>query len=170
MWLFRPFCSCLVVLLLSGCGFKSLYGTNGKFDSPTELSAIKISLIPDRIGQQVRNELLDLLTPHGAPQHPHYILKVTVVESKNAFAVKKNAFATRADLRLTGGYNLLSSDNRKLLTTGTVYVISSYDIVSSDFATLSAEKNARERSILQLSEDIRSRLAVYFVRQSKNTQ
>ena len=151
----------MVVLLFSGCGFKSLYGTNGKFDSPTELSAIKISLIPDRIGQQVRNELLDLLTPHGAPQHPHYILKVTVVESKNAFAVKKNAFATRADLRLTGGYNLLSSDNRKLLTTGTVYVISSYDIVSSDFATLSAEKNARERSILQLSEDIRSRLAAW---------
>mgnify|MGYP005667822321 FL=1 len=170
MWFFKPVCSCLVLLLLSGCGFKSLYGTHGKFDSPTELSAIKISLIPDRIGQQVRNELLDLMTPHGAPQYPHYILNVIVNESKKAFAFKKNAFATRADLRLTGSYNLLSSVNGKQLTSGTVYVISSYDVVSSDFATVSAEKNARERNILQLSEDIRTRLAVYFVDQSKNSQ
>jgi LPS-assembly lipoprotein len=169
MWFFKPFCSCLIVLLLSGCGFKSLYSTHGKFDSLTELSAIKISLIPERSGQQIRNELLDLLTPHGAPQHPHYILNVTVSETKNAFAVKKNAFATRADLRLTGNFNLLSSDGRKSLTSGKIFVISSYDIISSDFATLSAEKNARERCILQLSEDIRSQLAVYFVRQSRNS-
>lgn len=170
MWLFKHVCGCLVVLLLSGCGFKSLYSTQGKFDTPVKLSAIQIKLIPDRIGQQIRNELLDLLTPHGAPRQPHYILSVSVTESKNAFAVRKNAFATRADLRLTGSFQLNASDSGQSLTSGTIFVISSYDIVSSDFATLSAEKNARERSISQFGEDIRSRLAVYFVRQSRNSQ
>jgi LPS-assembly lipoprotein len=170
MLLSRFFPGLLFVLLLSGCGFNSLYGSNGSIQSSDQLATIKISQIKDRIGQQVRNELLDLLTPHGAPRKPIYILSVSLVESKKSFAVQKNAFATRADLRLSGSFQLNSFLTGQQLTTGNFLAVSSYDIVSSDFATLSAEKNARERSVLQVSEDIRTRLAVYFVRQSKNSR
>ena len=157
----------LIVFLLNGCGFSSIYSTKNHIELPSQFSTVKINQIPDRIGQMVRNELLDLLTPHGPPVSPHYTLQVAIDESKNAFAIQKNAFATRADIRLIGKYQLISFEGSRQLTSGTIYIVSSYDIVSSDFATLASEKNARERVVTQLSEDIRTRLAVYFVRQAK---
>jgi LPS-assembly lipoprotein len=170
MLLSRFLPSLLVVLLLNGCGFSSLYGSNNSFESSDLLATIKITQIKDRVGQQVRNELLDLLTPLGIPRKPQFTLSASVKELKNTFAIQKSAFATRADLRLTVSFHLNSFATGQLLTTGNVFAISSYDIVSSKFATLSAEKNARERSVLQISEDIRTRLAVYFVRKFKNSR
>lgn len=157
----------LIVFLLNGCGFSSIYSTKNHTELPNQFSTIKINQIPNRIGQMVRNELLDLLTPHGPPISPRCILFVTIDETKNAFAIQKNAIATRADIRLIGNYQLISVEGSRQLTSGTIYIVSSYDIVSSDFATLASEKNARKRVVMQLSEDIRTRLAVYFVRQSK---
>ena len=40
--------------------------------------------------------------------------------------------------------------------------VTSYDLVDSDFATLSAESDARKRAVRQISEDIKIRLGIYF--------
>jgi LPS-assembly lipoprotein len=167
MLLSRLLASLLFALFLSGCGFNSLYGSNKSVGSSGQLATIKIDQIKDRVGQQLRNELLDLLTPLGVPRKPQYILNVTVQEGKRAFGFEKNAFTTRVDLSLLGSFSLTSFVTGQELTKGNIEAISSYDSVSSDFATLSAEKNARERCVLLITEDIRTRLAVYFVRQSE---
>ena len=170
MLLSRYFLNLLIILLLNGCGFNSLYNASNHSNSYSQLATVQINQIPDRIGQQVRNELLNLLTPLGSPSMPRYTLHMSVKESKNSFAVQKNAFATRADIHLTANFVLRSLVPSKKLTSGAISTVSSYDIVSSDFATLAAEKNARERVVFQLSEEIRTRLAVYFVRQSKHSR
>ena len=64
-----------VAILLAGCGFRPLYGTIGE-DLPvtTQLAQIRIAAIPDRIGQKLRNFLLDRINPEGQPQRPLYYL------------------------------------------------------------------------------------------------
>ena len=42
--------------------------------------------------------------------------------------------------------------------------VNSYNIVDSQFATFISERDARERALRELSEDIRLRLATYFAR------
>jgi LPS-assembly lipoprotein len=42
-------------------------------------------------------------------------------------------------------------------------VVSSYDILSSNFATLMAEKDAKTRAVREMSQIIRTQLAVFFV-------
>lgn len=43
--------------------------------------------------------------------------------------------------------------------------IASYNVVDSQFATLSAQRDAEERAAVELSEDIKLRLAIFFDRQ-----
>lgn len=128
----------------------------------SELSSIKIGLIADRSGQQLRNELLDKLTPYGPPARAKYGLKVTLSEGTSGLAVKKSEIATRANLRVAANFSLTDRASAELLFSGSSFVVASYNILSSEFTTLIAEKDARARAIRGVAEDIQRRLAAYF--------
>ena len=152
-----------VLVVLSGCGFKPIYGDRDGHNVKAEFSAIKIELIKDRIGQQLHNQLLDKVNPFGRPASPQYSLTVKLSESKRELAVKKSEIATRANLNFTANFNLTRlRPSSKTLLTGTSEVVSSYNILQSDYATSVAEKDARRRAVRELSADIANRLAAYF--------
>jgi LPS-assembly lipoprotein len=165
MSLFRTFAPLLVVLLLGACGFRSLYGTDATGDAPGELATIKVNPIADRLGQQLRNNLLDLLNPRGRPADPRYLLTVHLAPSTQRLAIEKDAFATRANLQLLARFSLQDPDSREVVLSGKSLVVSSYNILDSEFATLMAEKDANARAAREIAHDIRSRLAAFFVRQ-----
>ena len=162
---FRTLAPLFVVLLLGACGFRSLYGTDATGDAPGELATIKVKPIPDRIGQQLRNNLLDLLNPRGHPANPRYFLTVHLDQSTHRLAIEKDAFATRANLRLRANFSLHDLDSRKIVLSGKSLMVSSYNILDSEFATLMAEKDAKARAAREIAHDIRTRLAAFFVRQ-----
>ena len=68
MWSFRTIFLLAALGFLGGCGFQPLYGKHFDAYTPEELSAIKVSPIRDRIGQQLHNHLLSLLNPGGRPK------------------------------------------------------------------------------------------------------
>lgn len=152
-----------VLVVLSGCGFKPIYGDRHGQNVKAEFSAIKIELIEDRIGQQLHNHLLDKINPFGRPASPRYSLTVKLSESKRELAVKKSEIATRANLIFIASFNLTGlRPTSKALLTGSSEVVSSYNILQSDYATSVAEKDARRRAVRELSAEIANRLAVYF--------
>jgi LPS-assembly lipoprotein len=154
-----------ILLALGACGFQPLYGPRGTTEVPGEFAAIEIQPIQDRLGQELHNNLLDLLNPRGEPTAPKYELVVTLSENREELAVQKTAFATRANLTMTASFSLRESKTKKPVFGGSSVAISGYDVLRSDFATLAAEKDARSRALLQVAEDIRTRLALYFRRQ-----
>ena len=135
MSLFRTFAPFFVVFLLGACGFRSLYGTDATGDAPGELATIKVNPIADRLGQQLRNNLLDLLNPRGGPANPRYFLTVSLDQSTQRLAIEKDAFATRANLRLRAEFSLQDPDSREIVLSGKSLVVSSYNILDSEFAT-----------------------------------
>ncbi len=164
MWWCRTFVLLVAVAVLGGCGFRPLYGGARQAGTPVELAAIAVKPIADRIGQQLHNHLLDLLTPGGRPRHPRYSLSVELSESIRRLAVQKSEFATRANLSLNATYNLTDMPTRETILEGRSVVVTSFNILSSEFATLMAEKDARTKVVRELGDDIRTRIAVFFVR------
>ena len=71
MWLFRLTNYIAVLAFLTGCGFQPLYGRTENFDIGSELASVEISVIEHRIGQQLRNFLLDRINPTGPLHHGH---------------------------------------------------------------------------------------------------
>ena len=148
---------------LAGCGFRPLYSRESS-GSPAHLAEIRIVPIADRIGQQLHNLLLDKLNPMGPPATARYVLTVTVNESLQNLAVRKDEVATRANLIMRVNFVLARRDDGSTLMTSHAVSANSYNIVSSEFGTLSAENDARARAARELSDEIKSQLGIFLAR------
>ncbi len=149
--------------VLTGCGFEPLYGTTSTDKgAAARFSQIRVDPIPDRIGQQIRNFLLDRLNPYGQPARPVYRLIVEPSVSSTDLGIERDETATRAILLLNVGYSLIETASGKVLFTGSARSTNSFNIVDSDFATKSAEKGALDRAAREVSDAIRIRLGIYF--------
>ena len=151
-----------VLAVLQGCGFRPLYGDPSTGGSSAEFALIKVEPIKDRIGQLLRNHLRTAFNPKPRTQKPRYLLKTRVSQSTASLAVRKSAFATRANLTVAANFHLLNAATAKPLFSATRSITVSYNILDSEYATLAAEKDARNRTVRELSEDIRIQLGVYF--------
>ena len=149
-------------LALAGCGYHPLYGQHGvdNVSAVDEMALIRIEAIPDRIGQQMYNMLRERLNPYGKPEQPRYALSVALTETRENLFLEKDETATRANLTLKASFILRRLDDNSVVITGTSRSVSSYDILSSQFATVVSQEDARERTARALSEDIRTRLAL----------
>ncbi len=145
---------------LQACGFQPLYGNSSGAAVTQTLAAIQIGLIRDRTGQLLRNELLDRMNPRALQPTPLYSLNVELTESKQSLAVRRDDTATLANLVMSASYILTATDGTEVLS-GSVRSFNSYDISSSDFATLSAEADARARAARDLADDITIRIGVF---------
>lgn len=148
------------LLALAGCGFRPLHGRGvaGGDGGPAALSGVRIEPIADRAGQQLRNMLLDRMTPGGAPDVPRYVLKVTLSEQRREIALRKDETATRVTMTLLARFTLNPVGEARTFH-GSALSANGYNVLQSEFATLAAERDARERALAQLSEDITLRVA-----------
>ena len=150
------------MVLLAACGFEPLHGRQQSgSDTSTELSKIAVPPIPDRLGQMLRIELTNQLTPKGQPRAPLYVLTVSVNENKQDLAIRKDATATRANLTITATFSLTDKKTNKSVFNGSLRSVNSYNIIDADFATLTAENDARRRGVRVLATEIGLRLGVF---------
>ena len=161
---FRALAVVLVVAVLGGCGFRPLYGKTGGDHQEVagDLSSVAIAPIPDRLGQELRNHLLDLLTPTGGPTDPIFTLRVRVKERIDDLAIDNQGLATRANLRLEATYTLVKDETGESVLNGKGLAVSSYNLVSNDYSNLTAENDARSRAALHIARQIRARLGAHF--------
>lgn len=164
--------SLCLVCFLAACGFEPLYVQKkhdnlwyfgGEFDtSITEaMSQIKIQTISERFGQQVRNELLDMLTPLGQPRSPKYRLYV-VVEPKEVMqqALRKDITATRERVRYNVNYRLVEGSTELVSGDSIAYV--SYDILANPYSTTTAKKKMEANAAKIVANDIALRIGAFF--------
>jgi len=152
-------------LLLAGCGFQPLYGENSVNESAAEqLSQVRIRPIADRTGQLLYNKLRDRLNPRGKPADALYLLEVRLEERQERLLVEKDETTSRYNLIMIATYELKQWGTETILNSGTTQTTISYDLLGSEyqFSTLTSEKDVRDRATEQLSEDISTRLAIYF--------
>ena len=151
---------------VAACGFQPLYGTKATRDQAVaELSSVAVEPIPDRIGQMVRNNLIDRMHTRGRAWQPRYRLKVNLSLTNEGLAVRSDDVVTRRNLTLSAGYTIFNGDGTVVLFEGRTFSIAAYNIGDSEFANLSAERDAHVRTAREVSEEIKNQV-VYFVRRN----
>lgn len=172
----------LCLMTVVACGFEPLYVEKkhnnvwyfgGEFDTSIsqEMAQVKVEPIEQRFGQLIRNELLDNLTPRGAPSRPKYRLFVdltdkTVVQQ----ALRDDITATREQVKYTVEYVLYGVDKDKELVSGDSISYASYDIMANPYSTTVAQKKAEKDSASIIANDIALRIGAYFHAQSSKTE
>ncbi len=155
------------LLLLSGCGFKPMYGENSAGEGLTQdFSTVAIAQIDDRIGQIVRNHLLDRMNPYGEPSAPDYLLQIALDKALEGYGFRSDESVTRESLTLTAVYRLVDQASGKVVLEDEVRAIQAYDVVQSDFANFSAQQDAEARTAERIAEMLAARIGLFFKSQN----
>jgi LPS-assembly lipoprotein len=161
----RPTGLLIATIIVAACGFQPLYGSSQGVLSGAvveDLAAVRITAIPDRVGQIVRNDLLDRLNPFGEPTSPRFSLAVELEEAKKGLAIQIDDTVTRFNLTLTANYFLTDAQTGAMLTAGSVRATAAYNVLRSDFANVIAERDAQQRAAREIADELNTRLAVFF--------
>jgi len=157
----------LLAIALAGCGFHPLYGgMNGGMGGT--MATIYVEPVPDALGYELRNRMIDLLNGPGTAGGAAYHLKLTVSETSQGSALQNETNSgqtsitiTRYNDTLTVTYSLTDA-NHQVITHGTETGLSAYNVVTSPYATLTAQQSADKNAAVDIAYRIRTDLAVYF--------
>ena len=75
--------------------------------------------------------------------------------------------STFARVKMDAQYELINIATKNILNSGTVTSTTVFNIVSSEYANLSAQKDARRRTARIISDSVRERLALFFLKNYK---
>ena len=159
----------LNLIMATGCGFQPLYshGSGNSSHVVNQLSRIQISPIENRSGQILRNFLQDKLTPSGVPFSPTYKLTISLKETRSDMGILRDSTSTFAKVKMGAKYQLINIETKTVLDSGTVTSTTVFNIVSSEYANLSAQKDARRRTVRIISDLVKERLALFFLKNQK---
>ncbi|MGQ0740935.1 MAG: LPS assembly lipoprotein LptE [Alphaproteobacteria bacterium] len=164
---FRFLISAALLVPLAACGFHPLYGKIGGKSADVTFQSIYVEAIPERVGYQLRSNLLDLFDAPSAPQGAMYRLRIELRSDEKGLALEETAAVTRYSYRLAARYRLTRAGSTDVLKKGVVYSLTSYDVVQSPYATVVAERDAQDRAAQDIAERLRTELAVYFINAQK---
>jgi LPS-assembly lipoprotein len=160
---------------LAGC-FQPLYGDRSLDGNPTlrdSLSAVEILEIPApkatdeaRLAVEIRNALIFDFTGGGYQAPPTHRLKINISSTRSAIIVDINT--SRPDVEnygLNATYSLTEIASGKVVVTGQTFARVSYDIPGQQqrFARARGLRDAENRAAKAIADNVRSRLASYFV-------
>ena len=168
--------------LLAGCGgspLQPLYGTTASGKQMTDVLAnLDISIIPGRVGQRVRNELLFYRAGSGdaAPVvGAEYRLEIALRESTQSVHVSTTGLAGGQVFALDSTFKVVRVKDGKVVHQGNSYARAPYETNKvtdpldeagtstgrSVFGNVRAAYDAQNRAANHLASDIRTRVAAY---------
>ena len=157
------------LLPLTACGFQPRYGDHSaameNHQHGKSLTDIDIDMIPDRDGQVMRNELIDMIQPRGPSATPRYKLTFSKLNvAIRELDLTKSSEATRSQVSTTITIYLTDTQTGKIVLSRVLKSISSYNILQSEFATNVTEDNARNNALKDLARQTQLQLSLYMNR------
>jgi len=107
---------------------------------------------------------LDRLTPRGAPAAATYRFAVSLRTSKEPLAIARDDTATRFNVSVEADYDLSLISTGETVLRGGARSIAAYDVVSSGYANTVAERDAELRAAREISDELKTRVAVFLAR------
>ncbi|MCC7266851.1 MAG: hypothetical protein IT546_05860 [Caulobacteraceae bacterium] len=161
---------------VAGCCFQPLYGDRAPDGAPSlrdALSSVDIQQITapkatpeERLAVEIRNALIFDFTGGSAAASPSHRLKIAITSTRTSVIVDINT--SRPDVEnfgINASYTLTEITSGKIVVTGQTFARVSSDTPGQQqrFARARGQRDAESRAAKVIAENIRSRLASYFV-------
>ena len=162
----------VAALVLPGCGFQPLYADNNMLMVSSTLAAIYVEPISERIGYDLRNDLLDRLDASSSLEGARYRLRLYVNELEEPVVFQPNTSITRYNYTLAAHYDLIARDATEPVKSGDITAFAAYNVAASPFlySTAAAQRDAKNRAANDIAERIRIELAVFLRQVAEQTR
>jgi LPS-assembly lipoprotein len=147
-------------LILAGC-FRPLYAplaNGGSLES--ELQAISVAPIPERLGHYVENELAFAFNGTGSTVVPRYKLAVILHERVQTPIIDTvTGRASAATVIVDADYILTPAAGGEPITKGTAFSAAGYDRTSQRISSVQGARDAETRNAKVIADQIRTRVS-----------
>jgi LPS-assembly lipoprotein len=151
---------------LNGCGWTPMYADVATGPADADLRAIRVTPIPERIGQHLAIALRDSLNPTAEPTPKRYVLSITLQVVRLDLGVLTQGIGTRGRLEVYANFTLADISAGTVLLAQTSHVNESFDILANQYSNVVTEEDARTRAVEELRRDLLARLTVFFQRRA----
>lgn len=140
-------------LALAACGFQPVYGPTGSGNAlqnsidVSEPKGVDSYLVARRLEERL-----------GRATEPTYKLTLNVKTKRDALAVNRSSNINRYNLIGEADYVLVETNTGRVVTSGEVTNFTGSSATGTTVATLAAERDARERLMTLLADQIVTRL------------
>lgn len=156
----------LSIFFVPGCGFTPIYKNSTGDPLQKQFDFVTIDPISSIPGLHLRNQLINKIHPRGTAKPPLYKLSVQLSSRTEPLLIQLDNTATRNNIKMDAKFVLTDISKNIALFAGSVSSVGSFNVVESDFATISAEKNTMRRVSEEIANKIFESLIVYFVAKS----
>jgi len=148
-----------LALLLAGCGLRPLYSGGASGQVAQTLRGVTIGPVAGRAGWLVRTALQDRL--HAGSGPALYRLDILLDDDITGFGIRSDDAVTRERRALRARYQLVELGKGTVVLDATAGSDVGIDVVSSEYATVAAERTALERLSQEVADQIVTRVALY---------
>lgn len=153
----RNFFFIAMLLSLVSCGFQTVYLDEKNSNSYSEdLSAIRIQKGRDRLNQELKNNLYDLLNPDYITADPKYFLEMTATKASSGTLVTQTGASGRNRVTVNVTYSLRNIENGMLISRGTTSVFDNYDVSTNRYGTYIADETVQLNLTKIAAQNIRN--------------
>ncbi|HTM97044.1 MAG TPA: LPS assembly lipoprotein LptE [Croceibacterium sp.] len=145
---------------LGACGLSPMYAGGGSGQVAQGLAAVSVAPIPGRAGWLVRNALNARLGTAGDDSGARYRLDVILDDDLEGLGLLTDDTIGRERRTLRARYQLTDTASGQILLDATAGSDAGIDVVSSEYATISAEQTALENLATDVADRIVTQLAL----------
>lgn len=163
---------CLAASLaaVAGCGdsgFRPLYAPTSTGEAASErLKEVDFALIPGRVGQRIRNDLIFESTGGGGAKAtaPQYRFEVVLRETVISTLVDIKGQVSGAVYTLEASFRLIDARAKKVVFQGTSHARAPFERFDSIYSNVRAREDAENRAARTIADDLKTRLSAYLSR------
>ncbi|MEQ8367163.1 MAG: LPS assembly lipoprotein LptE [Roseicyclus sp.] len=149
----RTFLTLLAAAPLAACGFTPVYGPRGSGNALR--GRIRIQPPDTRLGFELVSRLEDRIGRATAPTH---VLTFDIETDDRNLAITGTEDITRVNINGSVTYRLTESGSDVQIEAGTVSTFTAYSTTGSPVSTTAARRDAEDRLMIALADQIISRL------------
>ncbi len=155
-----------VLLALPGCGFHPLYASDGPAAGPARegLGLIAVAIIPERVGQLLRQALQARFDHGDAPSAKRFDLAVSFSFGAEGIAIQHDNTVTRIRFIGQAKWTLTKRDAaRATVTTGSARVVDGLNTFDEQYFAQDMETESVQRRVTdEVANQITTQLATFF--------
>lgn len=153
-----------IAMMLSGCGFKPMYGKSANLDVNDELQKIYVPVLSDRYGQLVRQSLQQNLAGAGPEDPKTYQLDVSPSLTEEAIDIHYDNSSGRARMIGKAHWTLKTiSIEPVVLAQGDAETMDGYTVTYEQyFAQSLNDETAQGRVAKNLADEVTQQVATWF--------
>lgn len=154
----------LIALALPACGFTPMYAERADGASiAADLSMLDVEAPENRVGRELKYGLLDILSSSGnPPANPPYRVELAPSLYEEDVAIERDADVTRRNVVLVVPFRLIDTGTGKAVLRSVARSRTSYNRVDSEFANITATRDAQSRAAKAVADDIKLQLGIHF--------